>query len=108
MVSAWEPECGVASHTLPADKDILQGLIKGVTHVELSRDVRRGDNDSVWFFLRVNACLEALVVHPVFINFVLYLAGFVELRKLSFHINIPPFRFIYIINYYAIKKLCRQ
>ena len=85
MVCSGKPQCGITAHTLPADKNILQGLVKGVTHMELSRNVGRWNYNSVGLFLGVSCRLEAIVVYPEFVYFILYFLGVIELRQFSFH-----------------------
>ena len=85
MIRTWEPKCGISRHSLPADKDILKSFIKGMAHMELTRYIRRGDNDSIRFFLRIDMSLKALIIHPEFVDLVLYFLRFVELGKFFFH-----------------------
>ena len=79
MVGSREPEGCIAGHTLVADKDILQGVVKRVTHMKLTGYVRRRDNDGVRLFVRVDSSLEAVVFEPVLIDFILYLFRLVKL-----------------------------
>ena len=46
MVCAGYPKGVVALHALGADENVLKRFVKGVPHVELSRDVGRRDNDA--------------------------------------------------------------
>ena len=47
VVGARLPQGGVAPHAMPADEDVLQRVVQGVTEVERARDVRRRDDDAV-------------------------------------------------------------
>ena len=40
-----------ARHSVVADKDILKSVVKGVTHVQLAGDVRRGNDYRIGLFL---------------------------------------------------------
>ena len=44
VVCAGDPKGVEALHSLVADENVLQGLVKRVTHVKLSRDVGRGND----------------------------------------------------------------
>ena len=45
MVSAGQPQGGIALHAVVADGRILQRAVQGVAHVQLTGDVRRGHHD---------------------------------------------------------------
>ena len=47
MVGSWEPQCVPSLHATPADQDVLQGMVQGVTDMERSRDIRRGDDNAI-------------------------------------------------------------
>ena len=44
VVGAGKPKGAISAHALIAGKDVLQGVIQCVTHMELTRNVRRGHN----------------------------------------------------------------
>ena len=70
-----------------ADENILKCFVKGVSHMELPRNIRRGDDYCIGFFIGIAVCLEAVVVDPVFIDLVLGFVRFVELGQFFFHIS---------------------
>ena len=43
VVSTGKPESAKSLHSLVTDKNVLKSVVKGVAHVKLSGDVRRGD-----------------------------------------------------------------
>ena len=47
MIRAGLPERVQALHALPADEDVLKGVIEGVPHVQAAGDVRRRHHDAV-------------------------------------------------------------
>ena len=47
VVGAGLPERVIALHPLPADQDVLQRVVEGMTHVQDAGNVRRGDHDAV-------------------------------------------------------------
>ena len=71
VVGAGEPQGGVARHTLIADQDVLEGIVQGVAHVELARDVGRGNDDGVGLLVGVAVGGEVALVHPVLVDPVL-------------------------------------
>ena len=46
MILARQPEDVISLHSLVTDKDILQCVIKGMSHVKLAGNVRRRKNDA--------------------------------------------------------------
>ena len=68
VVGTRQPQSAVAGHALPANEDILQGLIQCVTHVQLSGDVWRGNYDGVRLFLAVHVGSKAAAVVPHLID----------------------------------------
>ena len=71
MVLAGEPEHIVALHALVADEDILQGAVQCVAHVQLSRDIRRRQNDAERFRPFLRFVMEYAVRFPVVVPFFL-------------------------------------
>ena len=83
VVGAGKPQRFVAVHTLKADDNILNGIIEGVSHVQLSRDVGRRHHNRERLFLFVDVSLKEFVFHPVIVDFL-----FETLRLISFfHIH---------------------
>ena len=72
VVGAGQPEGIIALHAVVADKYILKSIVKSMTHMELTRDVRRGNNYSIGFLLRVGYGVEEIAVEPEFIGSVLH------------------------------------
>ena len=64
MVGAGHPQRFITLHTLGADEDILQGLVKRMTHVQLAGYVRGRDNDGIGFLVRVDLGMEKAGVIP--------------------------------------------
>ena len=88
MVCAWKPQRGIALHSSPADKDILEGVVKRMTHVELSGDVWRRDNDGIGLLLGINLSVEIALFLPVMIDTVLEFLRGVGLCKFLSHCNV--------------------
>lgn len=83
VVGAGKPQRFVAVHTLKADDNILNGIIEGVSHVQLSRDVGGRHHNCERLFLFVDVSLKEFVFHPVIVDFL-----FETLRLISFfHIH---------------------
>ena len=85
VVGSGQPQCGVALHTLCADKYILQGLVKRMTHVELPRNVRGRDNYGVGLFFGVALGVEVLLVLPVPVDALLEVFRGVGFCEFLFH-----------------------
>ena len=90
MVDTRNPQCIVASHSLPSDQDILHCVIQGMAHVQLTCDVRRGHYDTKRFFGFVYFCMEIFLFHPCVVKSFLYCRGVKVLCQLS-HISFLPF-----------------
>ncbi len=61
-----------------------------MSHVELSSNVRRRDNDGIRLLFGVHFCMEVVAVHPKLIGSVLDLFGIVDLFQLLAHVSFPP------------------
>ena len=64
VVRAGDPGNVIAFHAFEADEDILQGIVQGVAHVELTRDVRRRHDDAERFFARIRVLMEVAILFP--------------------------------------------
>ena len=87
VVGAGHPKGIVALHSLPADKDILESVIKSVTHVKLAGDIRRRDNDRVGLFALLGLCVEVFALEPKIINTIFDILRVILLCKLLCHKN---------------------
>ena len=64
VVGAGHPQGGIALHPLGADQDVLQGVVKGVAHVELAGDVGGRQHDGIGLFVFVHLGVEEAAVQP--------------------------------------------
>ena len=71
MVGAGHPQGLIALHPLGADEDILQGLVKRVTHVELAGHVRGRNDNRIGFLVRIDLGMEKAGVVPEAVQLVL-------------------------------------
>ena len=85
MVCSGKPESIIALHTTEADEYILKCVVKSMTHVELTRDVRWGDNYCIWLFFRVGHSMKIVAIEPEFIGSVLHFLGIILLCKFLCH-----------------------
>ena len=85
MVCPGLPECIIALHPLIADQDILHGIVKGMSHMKLSCDIRRGNYDRKRCFGMIHLCMEVFLRKPFVIDSVLNPFGIVGLCKFSAH-----------------------
>ena len=85
VVCAGKPQCAVSLHSFKSDKNILQGIVECVTHMELTCDVRRRHNDSIRLFILVYLCVKKAVIHPKVIYSVFKLCRLISLSKLFSH-----------------------
>ncbi len=67
MVGTGEPQGAIALHTLKTHYDVLHSFVHSVTHMELTRDIGRGHNDSERNLVVIPNCLETALFFPVFI-----------------------------------------
>ena len=71
VVGSGHPERAITAHALEADDGILQSFIESVSHVKLTRNVRRRNHDGERLFVFVNfrseiACVTPLAVEGLF------------------------------------------
>ena len=66
------PECIIALHTLKTYQYILHGIIQGVSHMELSRNIRRGHHNGEGLFAPIHLRMKIFLLHPFLIQPVLY------------------------------------
>ncbi len=58
MICAWDPDCIFATHPLPANEDVLEGVIQGMAQVELSCYIRGWDHNTEGLFILVHLCMK--------------------------------------------------
>ena len=68
MIRSGLPKSVISLHALPADQNVLHCIVQSMSHVELSGDIRRGDNDRKGCFGVVHFRVEVFLILPVFIN----------------------------------------
>ena len=92
MVIAGHPQGVVAHHAVPADQDILQGIIQRMAHMQLTGDVRWGDNNTEGFLALFYFGMKITMLFPEFIPFLLYGSRIINLRDIMLftHKKIPP------------------
>ena len=81
VVRAWLPQGLVSLHPLITDQDVLHGIVQGVSHMELSCDIRRGHHDCERLFAAVHLSVEILPFQPLLVQTVLYVCriiGFLQ------------------------------
>ena len=64
VVGSGDPEGLKAAHPLPADQDVLQGVDKGMAHMENAGDIGRRDDDAIGRFFRMGIGFEKMVPIP--------------------------------------------
>ncbi len=68
MVSARLPERIVPLHPLIADQDVLHSIIQRMSHMQLSRDIWRRDDDGKRLLRLIYLGMEIFLVHPFLIQ----------------------------------------
>ena len=68
VIGTRQPKRGIAAHTLPADQNILQGFIQCMSHMQLSCDIGRRNDNCIGNLFGINLCMEAAFFHPLLIN----------------------------------------
>ena len=92
MVRTGLPKGIVALHSLETDQNILHGVVQGMSHMELSRNIWRGDHDRKGFLGVVHFCMKILRCKPLLIESVFYALGVIGLCKFFAH-SFSPFLF---------------
>ena len=89
MVITGHPQSVVAHHAVPADQDILQSVIQRMAHMQLTGDVRWGDNNTEGVLAFFYLSMKITMLFPEFIPFLLYGSRVINLRNIMFfaHIN---------------------
>ena len=81
MITARLPQCLIALHTLPADQGVLQCVVEGMAHVQLTGYVWWWHHDGKRFLVRVDLRMEIVALQPHIIDAVLNLLRVVLLCK---------------------------
>ena len=85
VVRARQPQRFVALHPLVADQHVLQGLVQGVTHVQLPGDVGRRHHDGKGVLRRVRVGSKSAVLLPLRVDAVFEILRSVILCEIVFH-----------------------
>ena len=91
VVRSRLPERVIALHSLEADDNILHGLVQRVSHVQLTGDIRRRNDNGERLFAVIHLGVEILLLFPLLIQTVLNLSGIVCLGQFLFH-NVSSMR----------------
>lgn len=75
MVLARQPEYVVALHSFITNKDILQCIIQGMTHVQLACYVWWRQHNAVWFLGRIRFIMKYIMILPELIPLLLNRSG---------------------------------
>ena len=90
VVRARHPQCRVALHALSTDQNILQSLVKRMTHVQLSGNIWGRNNNGKRLFLLVYLRIEISVLFPLLIQSFLCETGIIRLWQFVCHRNSLP------------------
>ena len=89
MVGSGQPKGVIALHSSPADKDILESVVKRMTHMKLTRDVRGRNYDSIRLFVIFAFGMEVFSLEPKIVNTVFDILGVILLCKFFCHKKSP-------------------
>ena len=64
MVCSRNPQRIVPLHSLVTDQNILQSIVKRMSHMQLTGNIRRRHYDGKWFSVSVYFCMEVTVLTP--------------------------------------------
>ena len=87
MVGSWNPKCIISLHPLITDQNILHGIIQGMSHMQLPRNVRRGNDNGKRCLSLIHLGLEIFLVHPLLIQSLLYALGVIGFGQFSAHVT---------------------
>ena len=79
MICSRLPQGFITLHSLKADKNVLHGLVQGMSHMKLPGYIWRGHYNGKWFLVSVYFCMEIFVIQPLLINPILqpfWIVGF--------------------------------
>ena len=85
MVCSRNPQCIVSLHSLVADQDILHRVVKSMSHVKLTGNIRWRHYDCKWFLTSVHFCVEILIFAPLLVQFVFNLFRIVSFLQILTH-----------------------
>src|SRR5690606_3764004 len=88
MVHSRKPQNIVSLHSLPADQDVLQGVVQSMADVQVPRNIGRRNHDGEGRLGRIFSGLEKASFHPVIVPFFFRLLGIIggwKLRSFSRH-----------------------
>ena len=85
MVCTWLPKGIISLHPFPPDQNVLHGIIKGMSHMELSCNIWRRNYDSIRFFGFINFCMKILFFFPFAVETIFYAFWIICLCKFFFH-----------------------
>ena len=91
VISARNPECGVALHPLKAGQDVLEGAVHGVTHVELPRYIGGRHDNGKGLFRGIRVSVKAAALLPHRIDALFHLLRFIHLWQFFVHLGILLF-----------------
>ena len=98
VVCARKPQGIVSCHSVIADKNILKRIIKCVTHMKLTGNIRRRNNYCISFFAFFSFSVKILLITPKLIGTVLNFAWIVLFCKFLCH-NVLLYNIEYILLY---------
>ena len=87
MVSAGQPESAETLHPLEADQDILKSVVKRMTHMKLTCDVRGRHHDSVGFFVLVDLSVKKAALFPETVDPILEFTRVIGFCEFFFHFS---------------------
>ena len=91
MVCARQPQCWNALHPFGADQNILQCLIQCMPHMQLPRNIRRGNHNGIGLLVRLYLGRKATGVLPGLVELVLHGLKIIRLFGNCFgHIHFSP------------------
>ena len=109
VVCSRLPEGFEALHSLPADENVLQSIIKGMAHMQLPGNVWRRHDDRERLFVRVYFRTEISSVEPLLIQPVLQAFRVISLSE--FHPVFLLLKFMCCTGYLcipAVRQSCRR
>ena len=75
MVGTGDPAGVISLHPLQADVDVLNCIVKDMSHMQNAGNIRRGYYYSIRLFCFINLRMKNIIIEPVFIPFILNLGG---------------------------------
>ena len=72
VVGSRLPKRVISLHPPPPDQNVLEGIVQRMAHVQLSRNIRRGNHNGIGRLILLHFCVEVSSLFPLTVQPVSY------------------------------------